>query len=73
MQKPQLPLLVMFIVKRSSISFPLADRKLLNATFIGAYSNRMLTWDAQSPLSKLTEEASVQSNLAKALHMVNTK
>tara|TARA_Y100000588_G_scaffold394983_1_gene518855 strand:- start:3949 stop:5673 length:1725 start_codon:yes stop_codon:yes gene_type:complete len=48
------------------ISFPLADRKLLNATFIGAYSNRMLTWDAQSPLSKLTEEASVQSNLAKA-------
>lgn len=48
------------------VNFGLADRKRLNATFIGAYSNRLLTWDSQSPLSKLTEKANFQSSLANA-------
>ncbi|WP_332403280.1 ATP-binding protein [Vibrio metschnikovii] len=47
------------------IGFSLSDRKRLNATFIGAYNNKQLSWDAHSPLSKLTDETNLQSCLAK--------
>lgn len=47
------------------ISFHLSDRKRLNATFIGSYNDKLLSWDAHSPLSKLTEDISLQSTLAK--------
>lgn len=46
-------------------SFLLSDRKRLNATFIGAYNNKLLSWDTHSPLSKLTDNANLQSSLAK--------
>jgi len=47
------------------INFHLSDRKRLNATFIGTYNDKLLSWDAHSPLSKLTEGISLQSCLAK--------
>ncbi|WP_237667605.1 AAA family ATPase, partial [Vibrio vulnificus] len=47
------------------IGFSLSDRKRLNAPFIGAYNNKLLSWDAHSPLSKLTDATNLQSCLAK--------
>jgi putative ATP-dependent endonuclease of the OLD family len=46
-------------------SFSLSDRKRLNATFIGAYSNKLFSWDTHSPLSKLTDKTNLLSSLAK--------
>lgn len=47
------------------IGFSLSDRKRLNTTFIGAYNSKQLSWDAHSPLSKLTDNTNLQSCLAK--------
>jgi putative ATP-dependent endonuclease of OLD family len=46
-------------------TFSLSDRKRFNATFIGAYNDKLLSWDANSPLSKLTDDINLQSSLVK--------
>jgi putative ATP-dependent endonuclease of OLD family len=54
------------------IAFPVTDRRKINAMFIGAYSDRLLSWNNQSPLSKLTDDTNLQSTLASIARSAKT-